>query len=254
MAENYGDKQETLLFSSSATEENKGNGWFIDSGCSNHMSGNKELFVDLDESFKATKEDLAIMQRCLLLEGEKFQLLRKMDLLILYLSDDKIGLIARIKMNNSRLWPLYLNCGDLPCFSSVNCDAWLWHLRFGHLNFGSLNFLARKNLVDGLPSIDFPDRRCESCILGKKYREPFQKGKAWRANAPLESFKAYVEKQSGYFIKTLRSDRGTEFLVCDNYLKKYGIKHQLIARYNPQQNGVAKRKNRTVMDMVSYSI
>ncbi|XP_060182192.1 uncharacterized protein LOC132611845 [Lycium barbarum] len=53
MVENYRDKQETLLFSSSATEENKGNEWFIDSGCSNHMYGNKELFVDLDESFKA---------------------------------------------------------------------------------------------------------------------------------------------------------------------------------------------------------
>jgi len=103
------------------------------------------------------------------------------------ISDDKFGIIAKFNMNNSRLWPLYLNSDDLPCFSSINCDdTWLWHLRLGHLNFGSLKFLARKNLVDGLPSIDFPNKKCESCILGKKYREPFQKGKAWRANAPLQ--------------------------------------------------------------------
>ena len=214
------------------------------------------------------------------------------------ISDEKLGLIAKVKMNRSRLWPLSLNCGDLPCFNSVTCDdSWLWHMRFGHLNFGSLKFLAKKKFVIGLPSVEFLDKKCESCILGKKHRDPFPKGKAWRANRPLElihsdlcsvevpsnggskyfitfiddfsrktwvyflknksdacdvfkKFKYYVEKQSDYFIKILRTDRGTEYLVCDDYLVESGIKHQLTARYTPQQNGVAERKNRTVMDMV----
>lgn len=26
--------------------------WFLDSGCSNHMSGKRDIFVDLDSSFK----------------------------------------------------------------------------------------------------------------------------------------------------------------------------------------------------------
>ncbi|OIT27673.1 retrovirus-related pol polyprotein from transposon tnt 1-94, partial [Nicotiana attenuata] len=54
MTENNGDKQGTLLFSNSGVEETKGNEWFIDSGCSNHMSGNKKLFTDLDETFRGT--------------------------------------------------------------------------------------------------------------------------------------------------------------------------------------------------------
>ncbi|XP_055803482.1 uncharacterized protein LOC129872549 [Solanum dulcamara] len=54
LAENYGDKQETLLFCILGIEENKGIEWFIESNCSNHMSENKKLFIDLDESFRAT--------------------------------------------------------------------------------------------------------------------------------------------------------------------------------------------------------
>ncbi|XLT27854.1 hypothetical protein HN873_059146, partial [Arachis hypogaea] len=64
------------------------------------------------------------------------------------------------------------------------------------------------------------------------------------------TFKAFVKKQNGYKIKILRTDRGTEYLVCSEYFKQHGIQHQLTTRYTPQQNGVAERKNRTIMDMV----
>lgn len=32
-------------------------------------------------------------------------------------------------------------------------------------------------------------------------------------------------------------------------MEEHGIKHQLTARYTPQQNGVAERKNKTIMEM-----
>ena len=38
------------------------------------------------------------------------------------------------------------------------------------------------------------------------------------------------------------------------FLDKYEIKHQLIARYTPQQNEVAKRKNQTLMDIMKLMI
>lgn len=69
VAENN-DKQETLLFSTSEDEENKLNDWFLDSGCSNHMRGKKELFFELDESFKSY-----VMKEFLCLEREIFLLL-----------------------------------------------------------------------------------------------------------------------------------------------------------------------------------
>ncbi|KAL1218311.1 Retrovirus-related Pol polyprotein from transposon TNT 1-94 [Cardamine amara subsp. amara] len=50
----------------------------------------------------------------------------------------------------------------------------------------------------------------------------------------------------------LRTDRGGEFNSKDfqEYCTHEGIKRQLTAAYTPQQNGVAERKNRSVMNMV----
>ncbi|KAH9310278.1 hypothetical protein KI387_044223 [Taxus chinensis] len=60
-----------------------------------------------------------------------------------------------------------------------------------------------------------------------------------------------VEKQSGYFIKVLISDREGEYVSSEflNFCKFHGIKKQFTTRYTPQQNGVAERKNRTIMEM-----
>ena len=60
-----------------------------------------------------------------------------------------------------------------------------------------------------------------------------------------------VEKQSGHQIKILRSDRRGEYdsKEFNNFCKHHGIKRQFTARYTPQQNSVAERKNRTIMNM-----
>lgn len=55
----------------------------------------------------------------------------------------------------------------------------------------------------------------------------------------FKSFKAIAENESGCKIKTLRSDRGGEYVATADFLKESGIKHH---QYTPQQNGVAERK------------
>jgi hypothetical protein len=69
-------------------------------------------------------------------------------------------------------------------------------------------------------------------------------------------FKALVEKDSGCMIQSLRTDRGGEYTSNEfnEYCSKHGIKRQLTAAYTPQQNGVAERKNRTLMNMVRSMI
>ena len=63
-------------------------------------------------------------------------------------------------------------------------------------------------------------------------------------------FKTLVEKQTGKHIKILRTDNGTEY-VNKNFqdiLKKHGIIHQTTVPYTPEQNGMAERTNRTILD------
>ena len=67
----------------------------------------------------------------------------------------------------------------------------------------------------------------------------------------FKKFKKFVEKQSGYCIKTLRSDRGKEYTsnVFQEFCEGEGVERQLTVGYTPQQNGVLERKNQTVMEM-----
>lgn len=53
-------------------------------------------------------------------------------------------------------------------------------------------------------------------------------------------------------LKALRTDNGGEYLsnAFKSYLQDHGIQHQLTIAYTPQQNGVAERMNRTLMDCV----
>ena len=75
----------------------------------------------------------------------------------------------------------------------------------------------------------------------------------------FKEFMAEAEKQLGKSLRTLRSDRGGEYLDTEfkDHLLEHGILSQLTAPGTPQQNGVAERRNRTLLDMVrsmmSYS-
>lgn len=68
----------------------------------------------------------------------------------------------------------------------------------------------------------------------------------------FKSFKARVEKETSSSIRSLRTDGEGEFtsLEFTEFCNMNGIQRQLKIAYTPQQNGVVKRKNRTIMNMV----
>ncbi|CAL9002860.1 unnamed protein product [Prunus brigantina] len=124
------------------------------------------------------------------------------------------GLIMETEMTHNRMFAVLARCApkEQRCFSSIITDQEdLWHCRYGHLSWNGLKVLQQKNMVA-----------------------------------------ARVEKETGTYIRSLRTDRGGEFTSQEftNFCNEHGIHRQLTAAYTPQQNGVAERKNRTIMNMV----
>ena len=63
-------------------------------------------------------------------------------------------------------------------------------------------------------------------------------------------FKVWAERYTGFDITALRTDGGGEYVNDDfqTYLQTMGIERNITTAYTPQQNGVAERVNRTIME------
>ena len=70
------------------------------------------------------------------------------------------------------------------------------------------------------------------------------------------AYKDLIEKQSGHQIIKLRFDNGGEYVnkMFTTFCTEQGIKQKHTVPYTPQQNGVAKRKNRTLKEMSNCMI
>ncbi|KAM0788117.1 hypothetical protein ACM66B_001283 [Microbotryomycetes sp. NB124-2] len=69
------------------------------------------------------------------------------------------------------------------------------------------------------------------------------------AFSTFQHFRARVETEAGHIIVKFRTDHGGEFTSAafKKYLLDNGIQHQFSTPYTPQQNGRAKRLNKTIL-------
>nr|GFA36842.1 hypothetical protein [Tanacetum cinerariifolium] len=156
--------------------------------------------------------------------------------------------------------------------------SWLWHRRLNHLKFGTINDLDRKDLVRGLPRLEFvKDHLCSACQLGKSKKHTY-KPKAKNTNLkvlntlhmdlcgpmPVQTIngKKYklviVDDYSRFtWVKFLRSkDETSEFII--KFLKQIPVGLNKTVRFirtdnvsrTPQQNGIVERWNGTLVEAV----
>ena len=83
--------------------------------------------------------------------------------------------------------------------------------------------------------------RCCRVYFMRQKNEVFEK---------FKEFEALVTNDIGSTIGVLRSDNGGEYITgeFESYLKLKGIHHELTVPHTPEQNGVAERMNRTLME------
>ncbi|GKC71364.1 putative ribonuclease H-like domain-containing protein, partial [Tanacetum coccineum] len=139
----------------------------------------------------------------------------------------------------------------------------LWHRRLGHINFKNINKLVKGNLIRGLPSKIFEnDHSCVACQKGKQHKASFVTDDfsrfSWvfffatkdETSEILKTFITEIENQLDHKVKVIRSNNGTEFKnsVMNQFCEMKGIKREFSVARTPRQNGVAERKNRTLIE------
>lgn len=83
-----------------------------------------------------------------------------------------------------------------------------------------------------------------------RYSHVYTLKKKSDAFAAFISWHVLVERETGRKLKMMRTDNGGEYINNEwhEYFRKHGIKHQTTNPHTPQQNGVAERLNRTIVE------
>ncbi|GKA06060.1 retrovirus-related pol polyprotein from transposon TNT 1-94 [Tanacetum coccineum] len=172
--------------------------WYLDSGCSRHMTGVKSylhkyveqpgpkvVFGDdstcITEGYGSIKCNGIVFTKVAFVNGLKYNLISISQLCnakYIVQFDEKRGTIfnsnKEVVMIAPRVRDVYVldmtSSSQESCFfakASENLN-WLWHKRLAHLNFKTINKLAKQNIVIGLPSLVYSkDKPCSSCEKGK---------------------------------------------------------------------------------------
>nr|GEU94537.1 hypothetical protein [Tanacetum cinerariifolium] len=148
--------------------------WIIDSGCSNHMTGNRALLMNFVEMFLETvrfgNNDFAVIA------GYGDVVIDSMTIKKVHYSTcfvrNKDGVDLLTGDRSSSLYTIALNevaSNSSTCLlaKASSSQSWLWHQRLSHLNFTTINNLVKINLVQGLPKMKFEkDHLCFACEQG----------------------------------------------------------------------------------------
>nr|KYP62136.1 Retrovirus-related Pol polyprotein from transposon TNT 1-94 [Cajanus cajan] len=129
----------------------------------------------------------------------------------------------------------------------ANSQIWLHHKRLGHPSFNLIKSLFPHLFTkESIESFN-----CDICQLSKHHRASYPISNK-KSISPFDlKFFRLVQNQFGKNIKRIRSDNGTEYVNHEflNFLSHNGIVHELTCVNTPQQNGVAERKNRHLLEV-----
>ncbi|KAG8488067.1 hypothetical protein CXB51_018276 [Gossypium anomalum] len=298
VVEDYSDGE---LLVASVNDSKVSEEWILDSGCTFHMSPNRDWFT----TYETVSEGVVLMgnNASCKIAGVGTIKVKMFDGVVRTLSD--VRYVPELKRNlislstldskgyrytaesgvlkiskgslvvmkgqrkTAKLYVLQGSTvtGDAAVASSSLSDdiTKLWHMRLGHMSENGMVELSKRGPLDGqgICKLNF----CEHCVFGKQKRVRFTRGihntketleyihsDLWGpsrvpsrggANYMLTFIDDFSRKVWAFFLKQ-KSDVFSAFKLC----KSEGIVRHLTVRHTPQQNGVAERMNRTIMEKV----
>nr|GEY84231.1 hypothetical protein [Tanacetum cinerariifolium] len=152
--------------------------WYLDSGCSKHMTGDRSQLINYVHKFLGTvkfrnNHVAKIMGYGQFCDSDLEVAFCQHTCFICNL--DGVDLLTGSRGNNLYTPSLQDMMASSPiCLLSKasKTKSWLWHRRLSHLNFGAINHLARQGLVRGLLKLKFKkDHLYSACAMGKSMKK-----------------------------------------------------------------------------------
>ncbi|GJR59601.1 putative ribonuclease H-like domain-containing protein [Tanacetum coccineum] len=185
------------------------------SGCSWHMTGNKDQMEDLNELMV----DLLLWTGNLIIRGLPSKVFKNDHTCVACHKGKQHRASCKAKLERLITVPLHTLHMDLfgpTSVKSINHASYCLVITDDCTRFSWVFFLASKDETSGI----------------------------------LQTFIRQIENQLSHRVKIIRSDNGTEFKNRDmlEFCGNKGIKQEYSTARTPQQNGVAERMNRTLIE------
>ena len=197
-----------MIFFYECVQGKRRNLWYLDSGCSRHMTGDSTLLTKFvkragpsitfgDDSkgytigYGLISSKNVLIESVALVDGLKHNLLSISQLCdrgnevwftkeACVISDKTTGNILLTGNRKGNVYVANFNSTsseEMTCLFSKACaeESWLWHKKLSQLNFKAMNLLVKKNLVRGLPQDEFTkDGLYDACQKGKQRKASFK--------------------------------------------------------------------------------
>jgi hypothetical protein len=195
------DEPRVHAFLSNGSDDDKLEGWYLNSGATHHMIGHVGHFSDLDHSIWGSVKfsDESTMEICgigsivfvgktsehkLLHEVYYIPALRnsiislgqlnegdsrvEIDRGVLRICDRCGRLLAKVNCGSNRFYVLHMEVAQPLCLTDHrDNEAWHWHEQFGHLHFEVLRKLGREQMVRKMLQIDHVKQLCDTYMVNK---------------------------------------------------------------------------------------
>ncbi|WVZ08779.1 hypothetical protein V8G54_022125 [Vigna mungo] len=222
--------------------------WYVDSGCSNHMTYNRSWLTNLDESKKSKVR--VTDNSTLKVEGiGSVKIKRKSGL---HATLENVLLVPEMKCNLLSVGQLTKNGYTVIMGSNTQMEVY---------DQGKLAKRPFRKQLESRSKERLEVIHSDVCgpiepptVAGKSYFvtfvDEFSRMKS-EVSEIFKQFKKHTEREIERRIKLLRTDGGGEYTSRDfeAFCQDNGIIHEVTIAYTPEHNGLAKRHNRTIMNM-----